>query len=93
MTIDVGIIMGSRSDWETMRHATETLDELGVAYQTLVGLLLRQQLRDVDAGLVPGNHIARSALSRRERRLLVDTLRAVRRFRSRLRTELTGELY
>ena len=27
----VGIIMGSRSDWETMRHAAETLDELGVA--------------------------------------------------------------
>ena len=27
----VGIIMGSRSDWETMRHAAETLDTLGVA--------------------------------------------------------------
>ena len=27
----VGIIMGSRSDWETMRHAAETLDALGVA--------------------------------------------------------------
>jgi 5-(carboxyamino)imidazole ribonucleotide mutase len=26
----VGIIMGSRSDWETMRHAMETLDGLGV---------------------------------------------------------------
>ncbi len=24
MSIDVGIIMGSRSDWETMRHASET---------------------------------------------------------------------
>ena len=29
----VGIIMGSRSDWETMRHAAETLDELGVAHE------------------------------------------------------------
>jgi 5-(carboxyamino)imidazole ribonucleotide mutase len=29
----VGIVMGSRSDWETMRHATETLDELGVPYE------------------------------------------------------------
>ena len=36
MSIDVGIIMGSRSDWETMRHATETLDELGVAYEVQV---------------------------------------------------------
>ncbi|HEY6663309.1 MAG TPA: 5-(carboxyamino)imidazole ribonucleotide mutase [Sphingomicrobium sp.] len=32
----VGIIMGSRSDWETMRHAAEMLDTLGVAYETKV---------------------------------------------------------
>jgi 5-(carboxyamino)imidazole ribonucleotide mutase len=32
----VGIIMGSRSDWETMRHAAEMLDKLGVAYETKV---------------------------------------------------------
>jgi 5-(carboxyamino)imidazole ribonucleotide mutase len=29
----VGIIMGSASDWETMRHAAETLDALGVAFE------------------------------------------------------------
>lgn len=28
--------MGSRSDWDTMRHATEVLDELGVAYDVQV---------------------------------------------------------
>ena len=32
----VGIIMGSRSDWETMRHAAETLDALGIAHETRV---------------------------------------------------------
>ncbi|WP_454886101.1 5-(carboxyamino)imidazole ribonucleotide mutase [Sphingomonas oryzagri] len=32
----VGIIMGSRSDWETMRHAAETLAALGVAHETKV---------------------------------------------------------
>ena len=32
----VGIVMGSRSDWETMRHAAETLAELGVPYETRV---------------------------------------------------------
>ncbi|HEX8486071.1 5-(carboxyamino)imidazole ribonucleotide mutase [Sphingomonas sp.] len=32
----VGIIMGSTSDWETMRHAAGTLDALGVAYETRV---------------------------------------------------------
>ena len=32
----VGIIMGSRSDWDTMRHAAETLDLLGVAHEVKV---------------------------------------------------------
>jgi 5-(carboxyamino)imidazole ribonucleotide mutase len=32
----VGIIMGSRSDWETMRHAAETLERLGIAHETRV---------------------------------------------------------
>ena len=32
----VGIIMGSRSDWETMRHAAETLASLGVEHETRV---------------------------------------------------------
>lgn len=36
MSKDVGIIMGSRSDWETMQHATETLDALGVSYEVQV---------------------------------------------------------
>ena len=32
----VGIIMGSKSDWETMRHAADTLAELGIAHETKV---------------------------------------------------------
>ena len=36
MSNDVGIIMGSRSDWETMSHACETLDALGVSYEVQV---------------------------------------------------------
>jgi 5-(carboxyamino)imidazole ribonucleotide mutase len=32
----VGIIMGSKSDWETMQHAASTLDGLGVAYEVRV---------------------------------------------------------
>jgi 5-(carboxyamino)imidazole ribonucleotide mutase len=28
--VSVGIIMGSQSDWETMRHAAETLEKLGI---------------------------------------------------------------
>lgn len=36
MTALVGIIMGSTSDWETMRFAAETLDRLGVPYEVEV---------------------------------------------------------
>ena len=32
----VGVIMGSRSDWDTMKHAAETLEELGVPFETRV---------------------------------------------------------
>jgi 5-(carboxyamino)imidazole ribonucleotide mutase len=34
--IIVGIIMGSKSDWETMRHAAETLESFGVAHERRV---------------------------------------------------------
>jgi 5-(carboxyamino)imidazole ribonucleotide mutase len=36
MNNKVGIIMGSRSDWDTMRHTTETLDQLGIGYDVQV---------------------------------------------------------
>ena len=32
----VGIIMGSKSDWETMRHAADLLDKLGIAHETRI---------------------------------------------------------
>lgn len=32
----VGVIMGSKSDWETMRHAVETLETLGIPHETRV---------------------------------------------------------
>ena len=34
--ISVGIIMGSQSDWATMKKAAEILDELGVAYEAKI---------------------------------------------------------
>ena len=36
MNVAVGIIMGSRSDWDTMRHASETLEQLGVTHAVQV---------------------------------------------------------
>jgi 5-(carboxyamino)imidazole ribonucleotide mutase len=34
--VKVGIIMGSQSDWSTMREAAQILDELGIAYETKI---------------------------------------------------------
>jgi len=36
MPAQIGIIMGSSSDWETMRAAAETLDALGIAHEVRV---------------------------------------------------------
>ena len=36
MSAKVGIIMGSRSDWETMQQCSETLDALGIPYEVQV---------------------------------------------------------
>lgn len=36
MSIEVGIIMGSQSDWETMQHASNTLDALGVRHEVRI---------------------------------------------------------
>src|SRR5210317_635154 len=36
MKYPIGIIMGSRSDWDTMRHASETLDTLDVPHEVRV---------------------------------------------------------
>jgi 5-(carboxyamino)imidazole ribonucleotide mutase len=36
MSAQVGIIMGSHSDWATMKHAADVLTELGVAHETRI---------------------------------------------------------
>ena len=35
-SVRVGVVMGSQSDWDTMRHATETLETLGITYEAKV---------------------------------------------------------
>lgn len=36
MAVKVGVIMGSTSDWDTMKHACEVLEELGIPYEKKV---------------------------------------------------------
>lgn len=35
-TSEVAVIMGSQSDWPTMKHATDTLEELGISHQARI---------------------------------------------------------
>jgi 5-(carboxyamino)imidazole ribonucleotide mutase len=48
----VGIIMGSRSDWETLRHAAELLDRVGVPHETRIVSAHRtpERLREYASG-------------------------------------------
>jgi len=48
MTPLVGIIMGSTSDWETMRHAAELLDAMGVPHEAKVVSAHRTPQRLID---------------------------------------------
>ena len=48
MTVRVGIIMGSQSDWATMREAAQILDELGVACESRIVSAHRTPDRLVD---------------------------------------------
>ena len=36
MTVQIAVVMGSKSDWETMQHACQVLDELNIAYEKQV---------------------------------------------------------
>jgi signal-transduction protein with cAMP-binding, CBS, and nucleotidyltransferase domain len=68
-------------------------DALSHAYRHIVQLLMRQQLRDREAGLCPGSYVSPRSLSRREVAQLKVSFKAIKQFRASLRTELTGELF
>jgi len=48
MPIHVGVIMGSQSDWDTMRHTCEILDDLGIAHEKRIVSAHRTPDRLVD---------------------------------------------
>ena len=79
-------------------HARGVLDDdeqdyLRGAYGHISAILLRQQLQDWRAGVMPGNHVPMAALSEREKDMLVDGFKAIRAIRSQLRGELTAEIF
>jgi signal-transduction protein with cAMP-binding, CBS, and nucleotidyltransferase domain len=68
-------------------------DYLAGAFSHITNLVLRQQLRDFIAGNEVGNHVALDDITRRERHMLIGGFRAIKRFRKRIRMDLTGELF
>ncbi len=70
----------------------DSADELSAAFQHLAALQLRQQIADYRATGTVSNHVALSAVNRRERRRLVDALRAIEALRDLVRSEFTGQI-
>lgn len=73
--------------------SSDEQDYLAGAYRHIAKLLLRQQLRDYRKGKKVGNHVAKSDMSKRERDMLIDALKAIKKYRKRLKTELTGDIF
>ena len=68
-------------------------DYLSGAFRHMNRLILRQQLRDHAVGGEATAYVSPKAMSAREKDYLRDCFRAVRTFRSRLRSEFTGEVF
>ncbi len=68
-------------------------DELSAAFHHISALLLTRQVACFNAGQPVGNAVPPGSLGRRDRRLLVEGLRAIERLRDRVGAELTGDVF
>jgi CBS domain-containing protein len=68
-------------------------DYLRAAYRRLTDIVLRQQIGDFRAGAKVGYFVDPETLSRRERDMLIDGLKAVHRLRDRIKADLTGDIF
>ena len=65
---------------------------LSAAFEHLTTLVLRQQLKDHEAGLPVSAFVPPESMSRRERALLVESLQTISRLRGRVHSEFTGTI-
>ena len=68
-------------------------DYLTGAYHHLSTLILRHQVKAAARGAEVSYYVPPDALTRREKDMLVDGLKAIRRLRDRVRAELTGAIF
>jgi signal-transduction protein with cAMP-binding, CBS, and nucleotidyltransferase domain len=67
-------------------------DALAAGYAEAAGALLTRQVADARAGRRPSNFVAPETLTARERRHLVEGLKAIRALHSRVRVDFTGRI-
>jgi signal-transduction protein with cAMP-binding, CBS, and nucleotidyltransferase domain len=68
-------------------------DYLAGAFRHISHLLLRQQIADFKAGRTVSNYVHPDTLSERERDMLVDSFKAIRALRAKIKSEFTGEIF
>ena len=68
-------------------------DYLDGAFRQITHLLLRQQLADFAAGKPVGNYLHPRRMRKRERDLLIDSLKAIRTLAERVRLDFRGEVF
>lgn len=68
-------------------------EALDGAFEYLTGLLLGQQIHDYREGRAVSNRVDLQPVSRRERRRIVESLRAIDSFQKRVKAELTADVF
>lgn len=68
-------------------------DYLGGSFRHICRLLLRQQVSDFIAGNRVSNYVKPGSLTKRERNMLVDSFKAIRALRDRVRSDFTGNIF
>ncbi|MCH7863835.1 MAG: CBS domain-containing protein [Proteobacteria bacterium] len=68
-------------------------DYLTGAYRHISHLLLRQQIADFKAGKTVSNYVHPNSLTERERDMLIESFKAIRALREKVRSEFTGEVF
>ena len=71
----------------------DELDYLTGAYRHISHLLLRQQIEDFKAGKRVSNYVPPKTLTERERDMLVESFKAIRGLREKVRSEFTGDIF
>ncbi len=72
---------------------TDEREDLQGAFRHITGILLRQQIKDFQAGNRVGYYVNPETLSNRARALLVDSFRAIDGLRKKVRAEFTGDVF